>query len=108
MGSKTKDYPLFIDDSEFTDDSVMTLAVAEALMNTIGKSDDEIKNALIKSMKKFGKKHPFAGYGGMFANWLFFQINPKPYGSFGNGSAMRVSSAGWLYKQDGSQGSPPK
>ena len=95
-GNKTKDFPLFSKYSEFTDDSVMTVAVAEALMSTLGKSDKEIKTALIKSMKKWGRRYPDAGYGGMFFRWLFTE-NSKPYGSFGNGSAMRVSSAGWLF-----------
>ena len=93
---KTKEFPLFGKGTEFTDDSVMTIAVAEALMDTIGKSDDEIKAALVASMQKWGKLYPDAGYGGMFYQWLRTK-NPEPYGSFGNGSAMRVSSAGWLF-----------
>ena len=95
-GRKTKDFPLFIDESQFTDDSVMTIAVAEALLATMGKSDDDIKAALVDSMQKWGKKYPNAGYGCMFSQWLNTK-NPKPYGSFGNGSAMRVSAVGWLY-----------
>lgn len=95
-GNKTKDFPLFSRGSEFTDDSVMTIAVAEALMDTIGKSDDEIRAALIASMQKWGRRYPDAGYGGMFYQWLR-KKDPQPYGSFGNGSAMRVSSAGWLF-----------
>ena len=93
---KTKEFPLFSDRSEFTDDSVMTIAVAEALMNSLGRTDDEIKAALVESMKKWGKIYPDAGYGGMFYQWLHTR-EPKPYGSFGNGSAMRVSSTGWLF-----------
>ena len=95
-GNKTKEFPLFSRGSQFTDDSVMTIAVAEALMDTIGKSDGEIRAALVESMQKWGKQYPNAGYGGMFYQWLR-EKNPKPYGSFGNGSAMRVSSAGWLF-----------
>lgn len=95
-GNKTKEFPLFSRGSQFTDDSVMTIAVAEALMDTIGKSDDEIRASLVKSMQKWGKRYPNAGYGGMFYRWLC-EKNPKPYGSFGNGAAMRVSSAGWLF-----------
>ena len=95
-GDKTKDFPLFSKHSEFTDDSVMTIAVAEALLDTVGKSDDEIRKALVSSMQKWGRKYPFAGYGGMFRHWLIAK-NPKPYGSFGNGSAMRVAAAGWLF-----------
>ena len=74
----------------------MTIAVAEALMDTLGKTDEEIKTALVTSMKKWGKRYPDAGYGNMFYQWLHTR-EPKPYGSFGNGSAMRVSSAGWLF-----------
>lgn len=95
-GNKTKEFPLFSRRSEFTDDSVMTIAVAEALMDTIGKTDEEIKDALVASMKKWGGIYPDAGYGGMFYRWLH-SSHPEPYGSFGNGSAMRVAAAGWLY-----------
>ena len=95
-GNKTKDFPLFSRGSQFTDDSVMTVAVAEALISSYDKSDDEIRTALVDSMQKWGKRYPHAGYGGMFSQWLI-KKDPKPYGSFGNGSAMRVSSAGWLY-----------
>lgn len=96
-GDKTKDFPLFIRSSQFTDDSVMTIAVAEALMDTMGQDDDKIKAALITSMRKWGEKYPHAGYGARFIHWLR-AADPKPYGSFGNGSAMRVFAAGWLYK----------
>ena len=95
-GNKTKDFPLFCSASEFTDDTVMTIAVAEALMDTIGKNDDEIRSALVTSMQKWGRRYPDAGYGGRFYGWLR-KKNPQPYGSYGNGSAMRVSSAGWLF-----------
>lgn len=95
-GNKTKDFPLFSKESLFTDDSVMTIAVAEALMDTVGKSNAEIRAALVASMQKWGRLYPHAGYGGMFRHWLMAK-NPEPYGSFGNGSAMRVSSAGWLF-----------
>lgn len=95
-GDKSKDFPLFIKDSVFTDDSVMTIAVGEALMDSMGRSDDQVRAALISSMQKWGRRYPYAGYGGMFRKWLR-SSEPKPYGSYGNGSAMRVSSAGWLY-----------
>lgn len=95
-GDKTKDFTFFEKDAEFTDDSVMTIAVADALINTLGQSDDDIKDALIYSMKLWGKKYPDAGYGGNFGVWLSSGIT-GPYNSFGNGSAMRVSSCGWLY-----------
>lgn len=95
-GNKTKNFPLFSDGTHFTDDSVMTIAVAEALMDSMGSSDEEVKKTLVSSMQKWGHKYPYAGYGCMFSRWLKSD-NPQPYGSFGNGSAMRVSSAGWLY-----------
>lgn len=97
QGRKIKDFgPLFIASSRFTDDSVMTIAVAKALMDSTGKSDDEVREALVQSMQQFGRLFPDAGYGGMFRVWLG-DLDPKPYSSYGNGSAMRVSSAGWLY-----------
>ncbi len=95
-GDKRKDFPLFIDRSQFTDDSVMTAAVAEALMDTMGRPDDEIRAALVRSMQRWGRRYPDAGYGLRFIGWLDAE-DPQPYGSFGNGSAMRVSAAGWLF-----------
>ena len=94
-GNKSKIFPLFGRGSTFTDDSVMTAAVAQALLDTLGKSDGEILAALKKSMRKWGRKYPDAGYGARFSAWLDAD-DPKPYRSWGNGSAMRVSSAGWL------------
>lgn len=96
-GKKTKEFPLFTDESCFTDDTVMTIAVAEALMNTIGCPPEEVKTALVSSMQEWGNSYPDAGYGGRFFDWLFLSYDPQPYGSYGNGSAMRVASAGWLY-----------
>lgn len=96
-GSKSKDFPLFSPDSTYTDDSVMTLAVADAFLSIAPNTDDaEIRRQLIQSMQTYGRKYPYAGYGGMFCRWLE-DSNPQPYGSYGNGSAMRVSSAGWLF-----------
>lgn len=93
---KTTDFPLFNELSEFTDDTVMSVAVANALVNTYGKDDETIKAELVSQMQTLGRMHPGAGYGGRFCRWIFSD-NPQPYNSFGNGSAMRVSSAGWLY-----------
>lgn len=95
-GEKTKDFPLFGKGSQFTDDSVMTVAVAEALIASREESDEAIRAALVRSMQRWGRKYPYAGYGVMFGAWLE-EDDPQPYGSFGNGSAMRVSAAGWLY-----------
>lgn len=96
-GNKSKDFPLFSKGSEFTDDSVMTIAVAEALLDALPNAkDDWTEHRLVSSMQAWGRKYPHAGYGGNFRWWLR-EKDPKPYGSYGNGSAMRVSSAGWLY-----------
>ena len=95
-GQKTKEFPLFIPASCYTDDSVMTIAVAEALLDTLGQDRAARRNAVISSMQKWGRRYPDAGFGGRFYDWIFLR-NPHPYNSWGNGSAMRVSSAGWLF-----------
>ena len=96
-GRKTKEFELFTRGCGFTDDSVMTVAIAEALI-AIGPdaNEMEIEEAVIANMQDWGRSYPHAGYGGKFRQWLGAR-NPKPYGSYGNGSAMRVSAAGWLY-----------
>ena len=86
---KTEDFVLLPQGSCFTDDTVMTLAVAEWLMTDPSHSE----SALIECMQRLGRKYPNAGYGGMFCRWLVTD-NPEPYNSFGNGSAMRVSPVG--------------
>ena len=92
---KHKDFPLLSEKSHFTDDTVMTVAVARGLI--VGKGIPERTFEETKSeMRIWGETYPHAGYGGMFRRWLHAE-NPKPYGSFGNGSAMRVSAAGWLF-----------
>ena len=86
---KTEDFELVPKGSRFTDDTIMTLAVAEWLM-----TDPEHKpETLVACMQRLGRRYPNAGYGGMFRKWLA-NDNPQPYGSFGNGSAMRVSPVG--------------
>lgn len=97
-GNKTKDFPLFSAESEFTDDTVMTIAVADAFMEAIscGAAEPEIREMLIEKMQEYGKRYPHAGYGIRFSWWLS-DNNPAPYNSYGNGSAMRVSSVAWLY-----------
>ncbi|MHC1745651.1 MAG: ADP-ribosylglycohydrolase family protein [Negativicutes bacterium] len=85
---KTKDFQLFSPKCTFTDDTVMTLAIAEGLMN--GGSTA----AFIQAMKKYGRMYPDAGYGGRFSSWLFSE-DTQPYNSWGNGSAMRVSPVAW-------------
>lgn len=94
---KIKDFPLFSQKSHFTDDTVMTLAVAKAFMDTEDVSDDKaVKANPVASMRELGTAYPDAGYGGRFSHWLAAE-NPKPYHSYGNGSAMRVSSVAWMF-----------
>ncbi|HVI41211.1 MAG TPA: ADP-ribosylglycohydrolase family protein, partial [Anaerovoracaceae bacterium] len=87
---KSKEFPLFRQDCFFTDDTVMTLAIAEGLMNG-GSADD-----FVIAMKNYGKIYPDAGYGGRFSGWLGSDSS-DPYNSWGNGSAMRVSAVGWAF-----------
>ena len=92
---KSKDFPLLSERSHFTDDTVMTLAVARGLI--AGQEDAQKTFAEVQhEMQYWGRKYPDAGYGGMFGQWLYAE-HPQPYGSFGNGSAMRVAAAGWLF-----------
>lgn len=86
-----KDFPLWSDDSHFSDDSAMTLAVAKWLLEPPFTSEN-----LVKIMQEIGNKYPNVGYGGNFSQWLKTE-NPKPYGSYGNGSAMRVSPVGCAF-----------
>ena len=86
---KTKDFPLFTNRCFFTDDTVMTIAVANALLKG-GTPDD-----MIDSMKDFGGLYPHAGYGGRFHSWVLSD-DRRPHNSWGNGSAMRVSSCAWF------------
>lgn len=96
---KIKDFgPLFSGKSRFTDDTVMTIAVAEALVKAGPEGDERvIKKLLTECMQGWGHRFPGAGYGMRFYEWLFDSSDPVPYGSYGNGSAMRVSPVGWLY-----------
>ena len=97
MGNKSKVFPLFSRGSVFTDDTVMTIAVADALLSVEpDASDEEIRQSFIKSMRQYGNRYPHAGYGTRFSWWLT-EDDPKPYNSYGNGSAMRVSAVAWLY-----------
>lgn len=87
---KTKDFELFPFGSTFTDDTVMTLAIANWLWE-----DRNSKEVLIENLKFFGNMYPNVGYGGRFSRWLA-QDSPEPYGSWANGSAMRVSPCAWV------------
>ena len=86
---KTKEFPLFGKGCRFTDDTVMTCAIADAIMNG-GQRDD-----FIASMKKYGRMYPAAGYGSRFRQWLLSD-DTAPYHSFGNGAAMRISPCAWV------------
>jgi len=97
QGDKTKDFEMWNRKVRFTDDSVMTIAVAEALLSVGADAcEQEVKTAVVKSMQRWGQKYPDAGYGGRFIGWIS-DPNPQPYNSWGNGSAMRVSAVGWMY-----------
>lgn len=86
---KTKDFPLFQEDSRFTDDSVMTVAIAQAIME--GRDYAQV-------VREVGRRYPHAGYGGWFRQWLASD-EAGPYNSWGNGSAMRVSPVGWAFDE---------
>lgn len=88
--TKTTNFQLFCEYSDFTDDTVMTISTAEWLLNN--------RQNLIGIMRKYGNEYPDAGYGGSFYHWLFSpEAEPQPYNSWGNGSAMRVSPVGFAF-----------
>ena len=92
----TKDFEFFHPKCSITDDTVLTVAIAQAVMES--PDDHEKLSALaIKYMREIGGAYPNGMYGGMFREWLESD-DPQPYGSFGNGSAMRVSACGWAAK----------
>ncbi|NLY36850.1 MAG: ADP-ribosylglycohydrolase, partial [Tissierellia bacterium] len=109
---RSKEFELFTKECEATDDSIMTLSIAKAIMETekAVKSDPKLSDfgndyysllekMTIRYMQEIGRKYPNCGYGGRFAGWMFSD-NPKPYNSFGNGSAMRVSPVGFVAKSE--------
>ena len=85
--SRAKTFPLFSEDCEFTDDSVLTIAVGSAILRSRSYGD---------ALREWGRRYPKAGYGGWFSRWLASE-DPRPYNSFGNGSAMRASPVGWAF-----------
>lgn len=91
--TKRKDFDFFNAGCTFTDDTVMTVAVAEAIMSS--KNTAELKQNTVACMRRLGQAYPHRGYGGMFGQWLITE-NPQPYKSFGNGAAMRISPVGFL------------
>jgi ADP-ribosylglycohydrolase len=85
---RSTDFDLFSAQCRFTDDTVLTIAVADALLHNLN---------YVETIQQYGRRFPNAGYGGFFRRWLKTK-NPQPYNSFGNGSAMRVSPVGWAFK----------
>lgn len=109
---RSKDFDLFSDECFITDDSIMSLAVAKAIMDAEKAKEPSINsyqydnefyaligNFTVKYMQEIGRKYPHCGYGGMFAKWVFSDT-PEPYDSFGNGAAMRISPAGFTARTD--------
>jgi len=87
---KTKDFPLFGEGCTFTDDSVLTVAVADAILTGLPYLD---------AIKTIGRRYPSSGYGGNFIHWLLSE-DREPYNSWGNGSAMRVSPVGFAFSPE--------
>jgi ADP-ribosylglycohydrolase len=87
---KSKDFPLFHPRCTFTDDTVLTVAVAEAILSG---------RPYIESIREIGRRYPGAGYGGSFMHWLHSEA-PRPYNSWGNGAAMRVSPVGFAFSPE--------
>jgi ADP-ribosylglycohydrolase len=85
---KPKDFPLLVPQSRFTDDTVLVIAVASAIRRGL---------AYGPAIREWGRRYPHAGYGGWFREWLFAP-DMASYGSFGNGSAMRVAAVGWAFE----------
>lgn len=85
--NKTTDFPLYSVNCHFTDDTVLTIAVADCILN---------EKDFSQTIWEYGNAYPKSGYGKMFKNWLASD-NPQPYNSYGNGSAMRVSPVGFAY-----------
>lgn len=97
---RSKDFPLFDGKRFFTDDTVMTLAVGKAIKEFKNGDSVDLSEAAVKNMQKLGRPYPGCGYGGRFFGWMYSD-NPKPYNSFGNGAAMRVSAAGLAAETEG-------
>ena len=92
---KTKDFELINEKCYFTDDTVLTVAVAQALMDSNLDDEDKLRDKLTKEIVTLAKAYPDAGYGLRFEDWLWNEDH-IPYNSFGNGSAMRVSPVAWI------------
>ena len=86
------DFELFSDKNDFTDDTICTIAIADSILN-----HKDFATSLREWCRRY--PHPMGGYGGRFAQWIN-DDTPRPYGSFGNGSAMRVSAVGWTFDDE--------
>ena len=93
---KTKDFELMNHKCSFTDDTVMSLAIAKAILECNGNYDN-LSQMSVKYMQRIGQKYMSCGYGGKFYYWVLSN-KPQPYGSYGNGAAMRVSACGIVAK----------
>jgi type I restriction enzyme M protein len=91
---RNKDFELFGKGCYITDDSIMTLAVAKAILESKMNADANLSDLAVYHMQDIGRNYPRCGFGGMFYHWVFSD-NPVPYNSFGNGAAMRVSPVGF-------------
>ncbi len=92
----SKEFDFLTSDCTFTDDTVMTCAVAQALMDS--KEDfSDLSDKAVAAMQRIGQQFPHCGYGSRFIGWMFSE-NPQPYNSCGNGSAMRISAVGFAAK----------
>ena len=95
---RQKEFAFFMPSCSATDDSLMTLAIAQALL--LSKGDTELlREKAISCMQNIGRRHPNTGWGERFYNWLF-SSNPQPYHSLGNGAGMRVSPVGWVAESE--------
>lgn len=91
---KTKEFELLVDGRcRPTDDSIMTLAVAKAIVDS-RQDRAQLEKYAIYNIQRLGCEYPNAGYGGKFYRWIY-AVDPRPYNSFGNGAAMRVSPCGF-------------
>lgn len=91
--NRRRDFELFTPECRITDDSVLTLAIAQALLES-GGDRERLSEHAVAAMRSFGRRWARGCYGGRFARWLASE-HPEPYGSYGNGSAMRVSACAW-------------
>ena len=92
---RDKDFEFFHDKCFFTDDSVMTIAVAKALCESKKNGYADLEKQLIHWMHEIGLRYPFCGFGARFFSWIV-EKQDKPYNSYGNGSAMRTSACGFI------------